>query len=169
MKPHQRLPLDTNNRFYQSDVEDAERTQRWLDGANMKLALRWINPKKQIPTAWYAISELAPENGIKRKAIQAIIGMDGRYYAYVTATRGYGKLARSHGGASSWEDRRIAICFAYRNAIRQLLPQQANSKERLAYTSNQQDELEREYRDAGADPRDFIDFQHLPPQKGYRR
>ena len=112
---------------------------------------------------------LAPENGIKRKAIQAKIGMDGRYYAYVTATRGYGKLARSHGGASSWEDRRIAICFAYRNAIRQLLPQQANSKERLAYTSNQQDELEREYRDAGADPRDFIDFQNLPPQKGYRR
>ena len=108
-------------------------------------------PKKQIPTAWYAISELAPENGIKRKAIHAKIGMDGRYYAYVTATRGYGKLARSHGGASSWEDRRIAICFAYRNAIRQLLPQQANSKERLAYTSNQQDELEREYRDAGAD------------------
>ena len=51
----------------------------------------------------------------------------------------------------------------------QLLPQQANSKERLAYTSNQQDELEREYRDVGADPRDFIDFQNLPPQKGYRR
>ena len=32
-------------------------------------------------------------------------------------------------------------------------------KNGLLTLSNQQDELEREYRDAGADPRDFIDFQ----------
>lgn len=165
----QALPQFADNRFYQSDVEDAERTLRWLRKEDMRLALQWIDQKKNIPTAWFAIEVLAPENGIKCIHKYAIFGKyDQRYHAEVLAGRGHGKYRRSHFGSSSWHDERIALCFAYRNAIRQLLPMKPNTKVKLAYRSNMQDEFEREYQEAGADPRDFIDFRHLPNTKGYR-
>ena len=125
------------NRFVQSDIEDAERTRKWLQKADMRREKKWIDKDKNIPCAWYAAEVLAPANGIRCLSKGATIGMDRRHHAYVTAKKGDGIFARTHGGASSWNDRDIAICFAYRNAIRQLLPMQPDTTERVAYRDRQ--------------------------------
>ena len=128
--------LASDNQYLKSDAEDAERTLRWLafckeDKANaaekMTQAgeLQWI--AEGIPAAWYAAAVLAKENGITALHKAATFSkFDKRWYGCVSAGKGSGKLARVHMGASQWTDRIIAICFAYRNAIRQLLPQQPN-------------------------------------------
>ena len=128
------------NRFVQSDIEEAKRITAWLSKRSMRREKQWIDRRKGIPTAWYAISVLAPQNGIKCLRKQAKQSrFDGKWYAMVQAQRGYGKLARTHVGASVWTDRRIAICFAYRNAIRQLLPMELN--EQLAYRDTQRNAI----------------------------
>ena len=54
-----------NNPYYQSDIRDAIRTRKWLRGEDMSGQAKWIVKEKNIPCAWYAMSVLAPENGIK--------------------------------------------------------------------------------------------------------
>ena len=54
-----------HNPYYQSDIRDAIRTRKWLRGEDMSHEPKWIVREKNIPCAWYAISVLAPENGIK--------------------------------------------------------------------------------------------------------
>lgn len=137
-----RLPLDTNNRFYQSDCEEAERTLRWLNKWDMSEEKQWIDKDKGIPCAWYAISTLAPQNGIKCiKKIPYQSDFDSRWHACVVASKGHGIYSRAQIGAGSWNDKRLALCFAYRNAIKALLPMQPRSTERAAYRTTQDNAL----------------------------
>ena len=130
------------NKYLRSDMEEATRTRRWLLKQDMRREKRWIvdpDRKIRIPTAWYAISILAKRNGITCVSKHATLATNRKWVATVTAQIGHGKLAGRRVGASSWDDRRIALCFAYRNAIRQLLPQDPN--ERMAYRDTQDNAL----------------------------
>ena len=141
------------DRFTKSDIEDAERTNRWLAlrhedpetaAAEMKKngEKEWIAKSKNIATAWYAAEVLAPQNGITCLSKAAKFGkFDQRFHACTCATKGAGKLRRTLIGASSWTDRRIAICFAFRNSVKQLLPMQPNTKEQVAWKEKQSDAI----------------------------
>ena len=142
--------FDTTNRFLQSDIEDAKRTLKWLRGEDMSREKKWIHKGKQIPCAWFACQVLAPQNGIKSVKKQTYRGKhDPRIHAIVVASKGHGSLRRGHIGASSWgephlsdrDNKRIALAFAARNCIRQLLPMDANSAERAAYRDTQNNAL----------------------------
>ena len=131
------------NPYYQSDIRDAIRLRKWIAGHDMSNEPKWIVREKNIPCAWYAISTLAPENGIKcvhREAVKS--KFDGYWNAIVIATKGSGKYASTRIGASHFHDRQAALCFAYRNAIKWLLPQ-APIGERMAYRDTQDNALER--------------------------
>ena len=140
------------NEFEKSDILDAELTKRWLAGEDMTDAPKWIVEEKGIPHAWYAIDVLAPANGIKRIAKAAnFSNYDERWHAVIAAGRGHGKLRRTHMGASSWgrEDdeelnKRIALAFAARNSIRQLLPMQPNTKEKVTWKETKDQAARRE-------------------------
>ena len=144
------------NIFMKSDIEDAERTTRWLElrHDNPETAAgimkensekEWIVKDKNIATAWYAAEILAPANGITCLSKAAQFGkFDRRHHACICATKGEGKLRRTLIGASSWTDRKVAICFAFRNSIRQLLPQQPNTSEKMVYRSTQDEAINRE-------------------------
>lgn len=116
------------DKYERADRADAALTLRWLTGGDMSNQRKWTVENK-IPTAWYAAEVLAPANGITAGKRHAWQSMDGSWCAYVVARKGHSKYARAQIGASVYENREIAICFAYRNAIRQLLPQQTE----LAY------------------------------------
>ena len=143
--PPHRYPID---HFMQSDIEDAARTERWLrlcrenpdrqPGEGMEDELQWIVEDKQIPTAWFAAEILAPQNGIRCLDKQVALGMDRRHHAIVKAEKGSGPLRRTHQGAGVWMKSNIAICFAFRNAIRQLLPMQLYTTEKVAYRDTQE-------------------------------
>ena len=134
-------PPPAANEFEASDIRDAELVKKWLAGEDMTDAPQWIVKEKGIPHAWYAIDVLAPANGIKRIAKAAnYSNYDDRWHAVICAGRGHGKLRRTHMGASSWgrEDdeslnKKIALAFAARNSIRQLLPMQPNTTEQVAW------------------------------------
>ena len=126
-----------NQKFIDSDKLDARLLQQWRDGADMKHARKYLvdqGPGKlQIPATWYALSVLGPENGIKKLDEHCYLTVahdpDGEpfvyYYAIVKVGKGFGKLATSRNGASGWIHPPTAIDFAHRNAIRQVLPQEA--------------------------------------------
>ena len=64
--PRKRKPIRRHpNPFVQSDIEDAERTLKWLRKEDMSRELQWIDKDKGIPTAWYAAEVLAKQNGIR--------------------------------------------------------------------------------------------------------
>ena len=143
--------LSSDNQYLKSDAEDAERTLRWLalrreNPETAATAMKendekeWLVKSKNIAAAWYAAEILAPQNGITCLSKAATFSkFDKRWYGCVSAGKGSGKLARVHMGASRWTDRKVAICFAFRNAIRQLLPMQPNTAEKAAWseTKNQ--------------------------------
>ena len=147
-----RAPRPPANEFEASDIRDAELTKKWLAGEDMTDAPQWIDKEKNIPHAWFAISILAPENGIRRIAKAATFSnFDERWNAVVTAQRGHGKLRRTHMGASAWgrEDddemsKRIAIAFAARNCIKQLLPMQPNTAEEVTWRNTKDKAARRE-------------------------
>ena len=113
------------SRFTQSDVDEAKRTRKWLDTGKPQ-PLQWI--ATAIPAAWYAIDVVAPENGISKVSENAKLDKEQDFFvATVTARKGHGKFARQCVGAAVSKHVDIALCFAYRNAIRQLLPQDINS------------------------------------------
>lgn len=132
----QKSPKRHPNPFVQSEIEEAARTMACLRTKRPQ-DLKWI--AEGIPTAWYAISELAPANGITAGRREAWQGMTRAYHAFVVARKGHGKYARAQigGGSSNFtaaqidedsiDNRKLALCFAYRNAIRQLLPQEAST------------------------------------------
>lgn len=153
-RPRKRKPIRRKhpNKFVQSDIEDAERTLKWLRGEDMSRELQWIDEDKGIPTAWYAIEVLAKANGIKSVSKETHTGMDRRIHAVVFARRGHGEFARTHAGASVWTDKRIALAFASRNAIRQLLPMQPNTTDAPAWTDTKENILASELRGQGLSP-----------------
>ena len=129
--------LSSDNLYLKSDAEDAERTLRWLDFCKEDKAtaaermtqageLQWMG--EGIPSAWYACDVLAKENGIKAISKGATWSTyDQRWYTCVAAKKGHGKLASVRAGASQWKAKNVAICFAMRNAVRALLPQEAKA------------------------------------------
>ena len=137
------------NPFVQSDIEDAERTLKWLRKEDMSRELQWIDKDKGIPTAWYAGEVLAKQNGIRCIHREVFRGMDRRFHSIVRATVGHGKLRRTHNGASVWTNKEIAQCFAFRNAIRQLLPMQPNTTEQTAWTDTKENILATELKGQG--------------------
>ena len=129
--------------YYQSDIRDAIRTRKWLRGEDMSNEPKWIVKDKNIPCAWYAISVLAPENGIKclhRHAVKS--KYDGYWHAIAIVKKGDGKFASTRTGASAFHDEKMVLCFACRNAIKWLLPQ-APTAERMAYRDTQDNALAR--------------------------
>ena len=129
------------NPYYQSDIRDAIRTRKWLAGHDMSRERKWIVEEKNIPCAWYAISVLAPQNGIKclsRHATQS--KYDGYWHAVAAVRKGSGRLASTRTGASTFHDKQMALAFACRNAIKWLLPQ-APSGERMAYRDTQKNAI----------------------------
>ena len=126
------------NKYHRSEQNEAARTRRWLRTKRPQ-AVKWIVDEKTqkvvMPCAWYAISKIAPANGISCGLRYATQGNDRRWYAIAIAHKGHGKYARSQAGAASSIDKQLALCFAYRNAIRQLLPQTPN--EQMAYSETQ--------------------------------
>ena len=56
---------------------------------------------------------------------------------------------RTHGGASVWDNKEIAQCFAFRNATWQLLPMQPNTTEQTAWTDTKENVLATELRGQG--------------------
>ena len=132
-----------HSKYYQEDIRDAIRTRKWLAGHDMTHELKWIVREKNIPAAWYAISVLAPDNGIKCLARHATKSkFDGYWHAVATVRKGSGRLASTRTGASTFHDEKMSLCFACRNAIKWLLPQ-APSGERMAYQATQDEALER--------------------------
>lgn len=130
------------NPYYQSDIRDALRTRKWLAGHDMSHEPKWIVREKNIPTAWYAISTLAPQNGIKCLHRHATQDREGYWHAVACVTKGNGKFASTRLGASTFHDKQMALAFACRNAIKWLLPQ-APTGERMAYRDTQDNALER--------------------------
>ena len=130
------------NRYYQSDIRDAIRTRKWLAGHDMSRERKWIVKDKNIPTAWYAISVLAKQNGIRCVSRHATQGKNGYWNAVAVCQKGDGKLRSTRMGASTFHDKKMALCFALRNSIKWLLPQ-APQGERMAYRDTQDNALER--------------------------
>ena len=142
-KPMKTYGNPDHNPYYQSDIRDAIRTRKWLAGEDMSKEAKWIVREKNIPCAWYAISVLAPENGMTclfRTATKS--KFDGYWNAYAIVKKGHGKLASTRIGASHFHDKQMALAFACRNAIKWLLPQ-APTGERMAYRDTQDNALER--------------------------
>lgn len=149
------------NRFIQSEIEEAARTMAWLQTKRPQ-PVKWIVDEKRkirIPAAWYAISELAPANGITAGRREAWQGKTRAWHAFVVAKKGHGKFASgrigagssnftsAQIGADSIDNRKLALCFAYRNAIRQLLPQEPT--EQAAWQGKKEDMLASELRGQG--------------------
>ena len=127
------MPEPPMTRFEKEDLRDAIRTRKWLAGGDMSREQQWIVKEKNIPCAWYAISVLAKEHGIKsvkRHAKQS--KYDGKWYATATVTKGHAEYASTRTAAGFYHEEVIALAFACRNAIKFLLPQ-APEGERLAY------------------------------------
>ena len=134
-------PNPDHDKYVQSDIRDAIRTRKWLAKHDMSREQKWIVEEKNIPCAWYAIDQLAPQNGIKclkRFAVKS--RYDGYWHAVAIARKGSGKYASTRIGASRYHEKKIALCFAYRNAIKWLLPQQP-AAERMAYRDTQDNAL----------------------------
>ena len=141
------------DRFIQSEIEEAKRTMAWLR-TKQPQPVKWI--AKGIPAAWYAISELAPANGITAGRREAWQGKTRAYHAFVVARKGHGRFARAQIGAGSSDftseqigsddidNNALALCFAYRNAIRQLLPMQANTVEKAVFRDTKEGAARRE-------------------------
>ena len=102
-----------HNPYYQSDIRDAIRTRKWLRGEDMSNELKWIVKEKNIPAAWYAISVLAPENGIKclhRHATKS--KFDGYWHAIACVKKGNGKYASVRSGASAFHDEKMSLVLS---------------------------------------------------------
>ena len=130
------------NPYYQSDIRDAIRTRNWLAGHDMSHERKWIVEEKNIPCAWYAISVLAKQNGMKCLSRHATQDREGYWHAVACVTKGNGRLRSTRLGASTFHDKQMALAFACRNAIKWLLPQ-APTGERMAYRDTQDNAVER--------------------------
>ena len=129
------------DKFYQEDIRDALRTRDWLAGKDMRHERKWIVESKNIPCAWYAISVLAKQNGMRCLYRNATKSRDGYWRAIACVQKGHGKLASTRIGASTYHDKQMALAFACRNAIKWLLPQAKGEK--MAYRDTQENAIER--------------------------
>ena len=124
----------TGDKFVQSEVLEAQRVYDWINGRDMSLCPDWIAPG--IPTTYFAINVLAPIYDIEYKDVVSLEATGAaertRWYALVKCYSLPNN--RTHIGAASAKHSIIAVYFAWRNAIRQLIPQE----ERIAYRDSSQ-------------------------------
>ena len=106
------------NHLIRSEKEEVARVRHFLKSADISDSPLWHAP--DVPTFYNAVMFLAPQFDIV-PVKEEVSPSQGRYVATVTAKRG--RLSRI--GAASSRDESVAKCLAYRNAIRQLLPQQS--------------------------------------------
>lgn len=138
------------NQYQQSDLIQAEETRAWLDGADPMQFRQWITPS--IPATVYSIAILAPALDIKciDKAFSehappvagSSFGHANRngkiWHCVVKAQCG----DRIQMGAASNKDKGVAACFAFRNAIRQLVPTFLGAE--LGYRDTQENALRKQ-------------------------
>jgi hypothetical protein len=106
------------NQLIQSEQAEAARVQRFLEG-ELDTSVLWLAPG--IPSHANAVL-LAAELDIQRERLTVKSrrnNQTGRlmYFAVMTCRRG----TRSQAGASCSQDRSVAIEFAFRNSVRQLI------------------------------------------------
>lgn len=137
-------------KYEKSDLQQEEETLAWLNGADPLQFRPWIT--SSIPATVYSLAVLAPALDIEciDKAYTEHNPTDDKPGSTFGTTNGNGKLwhcvikARLGDtvmmGAAKHKNKRIAACFAYRNAIRQLLPYGFTGAE-LAYRDTQENAL----------------------------
>ena len=140
------------DRYQQSDQIQAEETRAWLDGADPMKFKQWITPT--IPATVYSLAILAPALDIKciDKAFSEHNPPDDPPGSTFGTTNRNGKLwhcivkakcgDRVHMGAATNKDKRVAACFAFRNAIRQLVPLFLGAE--LGYRDTQENALRKQ-------------------------
>lgn len=138
------------NQYQRSDQIQEDETRAWLAGADPLQFKAWIT--NSIPATVYSLAILAPALDIKciDKAFTEHNPPDDKPGSTFGHANKNGKLwhatvkaklgDRIHMGAATNKDKRIAACFAYRNAIRQLLPFGFTNAE-LAYRDTQENAL----------------------------
>lgn len=108
------------DKYTQSEIEEAARVRRWLDGHDISNSPLWCAP--DVPTFYNALMCLSPAFDIVpiKEEVKLTVKPNGMpaYIATVTAKRG--NLTRI--GAAISSDKEIAPCLAFRNAVRQLMP-----------------------------------------------
>ena len=109
--------LTLKHMIYSEQLEVA-RVRCFLGGSDISHSPLWHTP--DVPTFYNAVMFLAPQFDIG-PVREKISASEGRYVATATAKRN--RLPRI--GAASSKNQSIAKFLAYRNAIRQLLPQQS--------------------------------------------
>jgi hypothetical protein len=105
-----------------SEQQEVARVRRFLDGEDISQeSPLWLAPG--VPSFYNAMMHLAPQYGIVSIAenVTPICPKTGQsvYVATVTVKRGN----CSRAGAATSQDERVAKFLAYRNAVRQLIPQ----------------------------------------------
>jgi hypothetical protein len=109
----------TLNDMIRSEQQEASRIRRFLNGEDISQdSPLWLAPG--VPSYWNAIG-LAMRYEINRSRLQIKASCNDKgqtiYFAVMTCKRG----STSRAGASCSQDRAVAIEFAFRNSVRQLI------------------------------------------------
>jgi hypothetical protein len=112
----------TRNGMIQSEQQEAARVRRFLNGEDISQeSPLWLAPG--VPSFYNAMMHLAPQYDIISiaESVRSAYTENGQqvYVATVTVKRG----TCSRAGAATSQDERVAKFLAYRNAVRQLIPQ----------------------------------------------
>jgi hypothetical protein len=112
----------TLNDMIRSEQQEASRIRRFLNGEDMSQeSPLWLAPG--IPSFYNAVMHLAPQYDIVSiaESVRSAYTENGQqvYMATVTVKRGNSSRA----GAATSQDSQVAKFLAYRNAVRQLIPQ----------------------------------------------
>ena len=110
------------DKYIQSEIKEAAIIRRFLNGDDISDSPLWHAPG--IPTFYHAVFNLAPYFGIISiaESVTPIATVNGQLAYVSTVTCQRDNLSRI--GAATSSDKDIAKFLAYRNAIRQLIPQQ---------------------------------------------
>ena len=105
-----------------SEMEEACRVRAFLNGHDIsQKSPLWLAPG--VPSFYNALMHLAPQYGIVSIAerVRSAYTENGQQVYVATVTGKRGKCSRA--GAATSQDGRVAKFLAYRNAVRQLIPQ----------------------------------------------
>jgi hypothetical protein len=112
----------TLNNMIQSEQQEAARVRRFLDGEDISQeSPLWLAPG--VPSFYNAVMHLAPQYNIVSiaESVTSAYTENGNQVYVATVTVKRGNCSRA--GAATSQDQRVAKFLAYRNAVRQLIPQ----------------------------------------------
>lgn len=112
----------TLNNMIQSEQQEAARVRRFLDGEDISQeSPLWLAPG--VPSFYNAVMHLAPQYNIVSiaESVTKAYTENGNQVYVATVTVKRGNCSRA--GAATSQDQRVAKFLAYRNAVRQLIPQ----------------------------------------------